>query len=172
MWNDIINWWLTLWVDQKPVATALAGFIAAFLLFLIKDYFWQKRFLRIQQRLALQQQQLDKLYSPLYSSFREAYSRFQSWKNANPDTELPLQPFFKTKEQEENLSRLFVENSGYASQTLLRFWTDYKAHDDDKEKRNELRKKVISTLIREYNLLRQQLKLDFDKTEIKTGEFK
>ena len=170
MWDEIVTWWNTLWIDPKPAATAIGGFVAAFLIFLLKDYFWQKRFARTQKKVELRQQQLDKLYAPLYLFYRETYVRFYTWRKENPDTKVAPQPFFKAKEQEERVVNLFAENAGYASQTLLRWWTAFRAQDE-KQKRKELRNILIEIVVKEYQDLRKDLDLDYDKSELKTGQY-
>lgn len=170
MRNEIVNWWRVLWTEQKPVATAIAGFVAAFAMFLIKDAIWQRRVSRIDKRYELKQRQLENLYSPLYRFYRESYSRFDSWRANNPDTTLERQPFFQP-EGESFVERLIAQHSAYASTELIRLWADLNATDDKPEKLKR-RKVFVETMIREYQELRKSLKLDYDRDELARGQFK
>jgi len=168
--DDIVNWWKTLWTDHKPVATAIAGFAAAFLMFLIKDAIWQRRVSRLEKREQLQQRQLDNFYSPLYRFYRESYARFDYWRTKNPETTLERQPFFEPQNGETLVENIFAERSTYASQELIGLWSEFKA-TDDKVERNRRRQLLLHTLIKEYHGLRKGLSLDYDKGELSTGEF-
>jgi hypothetical protein len=170
MWNEIANWWRVLWTEQKPAATAIAGFVAAFAMFLIKDAIWQRRVSRLEKREQLQQKQLDNFYSPLYRFYRESYARFDYWRAKNPETTLERQPFFEPQSGETLAENIFAEHSTYASQTLITLWSEFKATDDKVEKIRR-RQLLLNTLIKEYQTLRKGLSLDYDKSELSTGEF-
>ncbi len=170
MSDEIVNWWKTLWTDNKPVATAIAGFVAAFLMFLIKDAIWQRRVSGLEKREQLRQKQLDNFYSPLYRFYRESFARFDYWRGKNPDTTLERQPFFEPQSDETLAEGVFIEHSTYASQALISLWSEFKA-TDDKLERNRRRHLFLTTLIKEYHGLRKGLSLDYDKGELSTGEF-
>lgn len=170
MWEDIVSWWKTLWTDHKPVATAIAGFAAAFVMFLIKDAIWQRRVNRVEKREQLQQKQLDNFYSPIYRFYRESYARFDYWRTNNPDSTLERQPFFDVQNSEVLMENIFAEHSTCASQELVVLWSDFKATDDKLEKIRR-RKLVLKTLIKEYHRLRRDLGHDYDRVELSTGEF-
>lgn len=171
MFEDIVNWWKTLWVDHKPAATAVAGFVSAFLLFLVKDLIWQPRYARAQKRIEFWQKQLDVFYAPLYALYREAYVRYYDWRRQNPDTRLKPQPFFVSLEDETEVAKLFAESPGYASQLLLRCWSDFSAADEPSQK-HQRRHCMIVCIVREYNQLRKHLDLAYDSEEIQSGEFR
>lgn len=168
--EDIINWWKTLWTDYKPVATAIAGFISALLIFIIKDAIWQSRVTRNQKREDFQQKRLDCFYSPLYLFYRESYARFDFWRNQNPESILTNRPFFETKDAEILVEKLFAEQSSYSSKELIGLWTNFKAIDDKTEK-NRRRFLFVENLIKEYNGIRKELHLDYSENEILSGKF-
>jgi hypothetical protein len=170
VWDSVVDWWKSLWIEQKVPAAALAGFIAAFVLFLIKDALWQSRVVRVQKRSEFQQKQLDFFYAPVYRLYCQAYVRFQVWQQENPDTKLSPQPFFEPNDDESFVEKLFAEHPSYASPEVLRLWAAFRAVDGGAEK-NDRRRAMISVLIKEYNLLRKELRLEYDKSELKTGEF-
>jgi hypothetical protein len=170
MWEDIVKWWKALWVDHKPVATAIAGFASAFLMFVIKDAIWQRRVTREQKREEFQQKRLESFYAPLYRFYREAYARFDYWRAQNPDTKIERQPFFEPTTAESFAENLFAEQAGLASQDLLGLWADFMAINDKVEK-NRRRNALVEKVVKEYNVLRQELKLDYNENELNTGTF-
>jgi hypothetical protein len=171
MLNEILNWWKTLWTEQKIVAGVFAGFISAFLMFLIKDAIWQSRVIRLQRKTDYRQKQLDYFYSPLYRYYRQAYSRFDTWKRINPNSQLTRQPFFDSTEDEAVEEKIFSEHSSYASQLMLQLWSEFKATDENTE-RSIRRERMIRTLVKEYQDLKRKLDFEYDKDELKNGEFK
>lgn len=170
MWSDIVEWWKAVWTDYKIVAGAISGFIVAFLMFVIRDAIWQRRTDRIKRRTDFREKQLDKFYSPLYLYYREAYARFDVWKTQNPDTLLSRQPFFSDGSTDVE-DTIFKEASGYASQSLLKLWSEFKA-SSEKQERSQRRDLMIKSLVREYQALRRDLGFDCDENELKTGEFR
>lgn len=168
--EDFLNWWKNLWTDYKPVATAFAGFVSALLIFIIRDAIWQKRVNRVQRREDLLQKQLDNFYAPLYIFYREAYARFDYWHSQNPETILEKQPFFEPKDAESFVEKLFSEQPGYVSKELIRFWANFKAVSDKSEK-NRRRFFFVEKLIKDYNNLRKELRLDYSEKEILSGKF-
>ena len=159
-----------MWTDQKPAATAIAGFAVAFLMFLIKDAIWQRRVYRLEKREQLQQEQLEKFYSPLYRFYRDAYARFDYWRNNNPETALERQPFFEPQNGESLVEKYFSDHSAQASHSLVKLWSDFKATDNKAEKIKR-RQDFVCALIKEYHEIRKRSGLDYDKEELVSGEF-
>jgi len=170
MWENILNWWQVLWVDHKPVATAIAGFISALLIFVLKDAVWQSRVTRLQKLEDFRQKQLEKFYAPLYIFYRESYSRFDYWHSQNLDTVLEKQAFFEAKDAEKFVESLFTEQSVYASKELIILWTNFKAVNDKVEKKKR-RSFFVEELIKEYNSLRKDLNLNYSEKEVISGVF-
>ncbi len=171
MWTDIISWWKALWTEQKIVAGALSGFIAAFIMFLIKDALWQSRFVRIQRMTDFRQKQLDNFYSPLYQYYQQAYARFDYWKKENATSELPRQPFFDSTEERKFEEKIFTDHSGYASQQILQLWSAFNATSDNVE-RNKRRELMVRAIVKDYQKLKKQVGLENNEEELKTGTFK
>lgn len=170
MWTDLLNWWYSLWADAAVVGGAVAGFVSALTMFLIGDVIWKSRIERVKSQAVFRQQQLDKFYAPLYRFYRESYTRFDLWKKEHPDSRLARQPFFESDENEVFAERIFAQHPGCASQTVLRLWSSFRA-STDKNLRNTTRHEMIIALIKDYQLLRKQLGLDYSKSELKRGEF-
>lgn len=170
MWTEFIKWWGSLWTDSTIVGGAVAGFISALILFLIGDVIWKSRVERVKTQTEFRQKQLDSFYAPLYRFYREAYARFDTWKNENADTKLIRQPFFESGDDESFVEKILAEHPGYASQLMLRLWAEYKA-TKEKGERIKRRQTMITTLVKEYHELRRKLDLDYDKNELKTGIF-
>lgn len=170
MWTEILKWWNSLWTDPTIVGGAIAGFIAAFIMFLIGDVLWKSRVERVKVQTEFRQKQLDLFYAPLYRFYREAYARFDSWKRENADTKLGRQPFFESSEDETFVEKILAEHPGYASQLMIQLWAAYKV---TKEKGEKIRRRqaVITALVKEYQGLRRRLDLDYDENELKSGEF-
>jgi hypothetical protein len=171
MSSEIINWWKSLWSEQRVVAVALAGLIAALIMFIVRDAFWQTRITRKQRRLDLWRNQMDNFYSPLYLYYRQAFLRFDTWKRDNPKTQLQRQPFFEGSDDAKIDEKIFNENAGYASQRIIQLWTKSQSLSSKRE-RNTERKEMIEILVKEYQDLRRKLGLDYDQDELKTGEFR
>lgn len=170
MWPDIINWWKNLWSEQRVVAVALAGLIAALVMFIVRDAFWQTRVTRRQRRLDLWRNQIESFYSPLYMYYRQAFIRFDTWKSENPETRLQRQPFFETIDDAKVEEKIFNESAGYASQRMIQYWTSFQSLSSKVDKNNQ-RNEMVRELVKEYQNLRRKLGLDYDEDELKTGHF-
>jgi hypothetical protein len=167
--SDIVEWWKAVWADYKIVAGAIAGFIVALLMFVIRDAIWQRRTDRIKRQTDFREKQLDKFYSPLYLYYREAYARFDAWKTQNPESVLSRQPFFDEASTDVE-ETVFKDASAYASQSLLKLWSEFKAAYE-KQERTTRREIMVKSLVKEYQTLRKNLGFDYDENELKTGEF-
>lgn len=171
MWMDIIKWWYSLWGDPTVVGGAIAGLVSSAIMFIFGEIIWKTRIERVKDRTVFQQKQLDCFYAPLYRFYREGYARFEAWKKENPDSNLTRQPFFEPGKDESFAERVLSEHPGYASQLILRVWSDFQAATG-KTTKNNYRNKMISILIKEYHELRRDLHLDYDLHELNYGEFK
>ena len=85
----------------------------------------------------------------------------------------------------DNLANFIIENAEYASKELLKLASCYlqtndkysgseKGYDDDiVRKADEMEliflREMVKCIIRDYNFLRRELRMDFDENELKTG---
>jgi len=170
MWTDFISWWQSLWTDATVIGGAIAGFIAALIMFLLGDVLWKTRMERIKRQYELHERQLNEFYAPLYSFYREGFARYDNWLHHNPHTKVSRQPFFADGQNESVLDKLFSEKPGLASQSLLRIWTEFRASESQDE-RDRHRERMVTKLIKVYHELRRKLKLDYDRKELENGTF-
>ena len=170
MWTEFLTWWQTLWTDATIIGGAIAGFFAALIMFLLSDVIWKSHIERVKQKHTLREKQLTDLYAPLYSFYKQAYIRFDVWKRENPDTTLNRQPFFEEGLNESEVHELMTEHAGLASPSLLNAWLNY-SETNDKSTQGHLREIMIREIIVDYHKLRKQLKIEFDKDEMKQGMF-
>jgi hypothetical protein len=170
MWDDAVRWWQALWSDPKVVAVVVGGFISALLIFLVKDAIWQLRIARLQALRQRREKDLELFYAPLYRIFREGYARFDYWKSENPGTLVERQAFFESDDSESAVAALVKAHSECASPQVIRLWAETQAITEPSA-RAARRRELTATVIREYHDLRRALRLAYDQTERKTGQF-
>ena len=166
--NNFSSWWNSLWTDATVVGGAIAGFISSAVMFILGDMIWKTRVEKIKSKKSYQVSQLNNVYAPLYRFYREAYVRFDRWKEQNPDSALSRQPFFEPGHDEIFVKDILSEHTGYASQKLIQQWTDYVSTEENSLKKS-YRLSLVTVIVKEYHGLLKKLKLDYDKTELKTG---
>jgi hypothetical protein len=168
MWSEVWRWWTSLWADPKIFGAAAGALFTGIALLLLREG-WQHRSTQSTRRRDLAKSRLDALYGPLYVFYREADAHFETWRRANPGTQLKKQPFF-SKRGEGFVKDMFETKSSYASQALIVQWVELQSAADHEEER-ERRASFIETVVREYQGLRRELELDYDKGELFSGEF-
>lgn len=65
----------------------------------------------------------------------------------------------------EYMDKLFIEKAGYASNDLIEAWVNYSSVLQGTQNATPF----VNQLVKEYNQIKKDLKLPYDKTELKTG---
>ena len=164
------DWLPRFWDDPSVLGGAIGGFISAFVMFVIGEVLWKSWVAKRKAQVEYEQKRLDSFYAPLYGFYCEAYLRFDAWKAQNPSSKLDRQPFFDPGNDESHAHSIIAAHTGYASQLILRLWSEYQVSADDE--RSSRRNNLVSALIKEYHGIRRTLHLDYDKVEIETGAFR
>ena len=169
MIEEITRWWLHLWSDPKIFGAAIGRLLTGLTLFLLSEI-WRNRSARAKLQEDRSQQRLNELYAPLYSFYRESYTRFERWRAKNPGTLAEQQPFFRNEEDESMVTTLLNERAGLASQQLIVSWTALRAGGSSIEKQH-CRSRLVQIIVKDYQKLRRDLGLDYDQHELLSGNF-
>ena len=174
MWQNILQIWIDIWanpdVNRTVIGGAVAGFFSALCMFLVGDVFWKSHLTRIQNQVDWEQKRLQHLYAPLYQFYSEAYTKFDLWHEEHKDSKQQRQPFFAANNAELHIKELLSQYGAYASPSLIKSWSLFGAAENSVQKA-QYRKAMLSVIIKDYQSIRRRLKLDFDRYELKHGDF-
>lgn len=142
------------------IISALISAVVAFLILIISNFIIEPKKQRKQQK----KEKLKNFYAPLYTLI---ILRMQIVEEIIVrDSRLTLGSISSNETtSKEYLQKFFLENSGYASDKLIVYWVEYNVQPITKEKTTNF----ITTIIKEYNKLKKDLKLDYDHNELETG---
>lgn len=111
-------------------------------------------------------QQLANFYAPLYGL---VLARINLVKSRCLAAKKIMLGSIKEKDflNDEYLNKFVLLNAGYASNQLLELWVKYCGSFPRPS--DEIKHDFVATLIKEYNSLKKDLKLDHDPDELETG---
>lgn len=168
MWNEIFGWWNSLWTDPRIFGAAIGGLVTGLILLLLGEM-WRNRSAEMKWRKELSQARLNQVYGPLYKIYRSAYARFEVFKRLNPGTQVERQGFFEAND-ETTTGEILSQNPSHASQTLIEQWVAVSVAEN-REEQQRCRIIFVRTLIKEYQALRREIGLDYNRRELRTREF-
>jgi hypothetical protein len=152
-------------MEVKKMKTLLPAIISAgisVLVFIILHFIIEPH----RQRKLMLKERLAKLYAPVYGLL---IARLKLGKTVFPNQQRMTlggmkEHSFLTK---ETLEELVYNNLSYADLELIETWSEYagSVHGVNLD----ISDKFISSVVKEYNLLRKKLKLPYNREELKTG---
>ncbi|WP_226087468.1 hypothetical protein [Mesobacillus sp. S13] len=148
-------------MDVKLISVLISGSVALFIAvlnhFIITPY---------KERKNRKREQLKHLYAPLYGIINvrvklviEMSMRAKKLMLGNVDNKEYQSGVF--------MEKFIIEKSGYCSDELLEAWIEYSSQFGEFKK--ETTERLVVAVVKEYNQLKKDLNLPYNKEELKTG---
>lgn len=128
----------------------------------------------IKRKKEYKKERLKSLYSPLYVLVSH---KIVMGNHANKINGRPTKIIFGGKNEldftkDEYMIKFFMDKSSFASVELIDAFNDYYMKKLLNDVQDLSAERIMKLVVKEYNQLRKDLKLDYSREELKTGELK